>query len=486
MKKTILSILILAAALAAPLQAALNIGTAQTDITPPKRVPLQGQFELRLSQGIETPLTAQVVALESAGEQVIFVTADIVQVHSELQVAIQQKVATRETAINPAKIIINATHTHTAPTYSRNYPKLPVADDIMDYPEAIDFTAGRIADAIAAAWKNRKPGKMAFGLDFAVVGVNRRAVYADGTAEMYGNTQRAEFRGLEGKEDYDIGTIFFLDANDKMIAVAVNVACPSQEVEAHYKINADYWHPVRETLRKRFGSDLVVLGWIGASGDVSPHQWMVHKAAIERMNALRKLDTLQEITRKIDRAVADTWEAVKGTATADVPLAHRVETLHLPMRKVTEKEYLAAKAECDAIAAKLKANPDKAPAEVDWMAGIWHNRVLQRYEVQQKNPETRNPATIHVLRLGEVAIFTNPFELFSDYGIQMKARSPAVQTFVVQLADGGSVWIGYLPTERAVKGGHYSAIIQSNTIGPEGGQVLVEETLKRAGELFGK
>jgi hypothetical protein len=36
----------------------------------------------------------------------------------------------------------------------------------------------------------------------------------------------------------------------------------------------------------------------------------------------------------------------------------------------------------------------------------------------------------------------------------------------------------YLPSERAVKGGGYGAVIQSNVVGPEGGQVLVEETLK--------
>jgi len=48
-------------------------------------------------------------------------------------------------------------------------------------------------------------------------------------------------------------------------------------------------------------------------------------------------------------------------------------------------------------------------------------------------------------------------------------------TLVVQLANGGGT---YLPSERAVKGGGYGAVIQSNTVGPEGGQTLVEETLK--------
>ena len=74
-----------------------------------------------------------------------------------------------------------------------------------------------------------------------------------------------------------------------------------------------------------------------------------------------------------------------------------------------------------------------------------------------------------------MALATNPFELFTDYGLRMKARSPAVHTSIVQLtADCGA----YLPTERAVAGGGYSGRIDDGVIGPEGGRTLVEETVK--------
>ncbi len=89
---------------------------------------------------------------------------------------------------------------------------------------------------------------------------------------------------------------------------------------------------------------------------------------------------------------------------------------------------------------------------------------------------------LHALRLGDVAIATNEFELFTDYGVQMKARSPAVQTFLIQLT--GSA--GYLPTPRAVAGGSYSAIIQSSRVGPEGGQALVDRTEETLNTLWSK
>jgi len=55
----------------------------------------------------------------------------------------------------------------------------------------------------------------------------------------------------------------------------------------------------------------------------------------------------------------------------------------------------------------------------------------------------------------------------------MKARSKAVQTFVVQLVGPGT----YLPTEKAVRAGHYNAVVHSSLVGSEGGNVLVEKTV---------
>ena len=80
-----------------------------------------------------------------------------------------------------------------------------------------------------------------------------------------------------------------------------------------------------------------------------------------------------------------------------------------------------------------------------------------------------------------MAIASNPFELFLDYGNQIRARSHAEQTFLIQLANGDE---GYLPTEKAENGGHYSAFISSGVCGHAGGDQLVRETLKYINELF--
>jgi hypothetical protein len=100
---------------------------------------------------------------------------------------------------------------------------------------------------------------------------------------------------------------------------------------------------------------------------------------------------------------------------------------------------------------------------------------VDRHEKQQTAGLEPYTTEVHVIRLGDIAIASNEFELFTDFGIQIKARSPAIQTFVIQLAGAG----GYLPTELAVRGGGYSAIPESGFVGPQGGQELVERTVEQ-------
>jgi hypothetical protein len=61
--------------------------------------------------------------------------------------------------------------------------------------------------------------------------------------------------------------------------------------------------------------------------------------------------------------------------------------------------------------------------------------------------------------------------------VRIQARSPATLTCIVQLAGRGTSGT-YLPTFRAVEGGGYSAVIQSNVVGPEGGRMLVDESVR--------
>ena len=110
----------------------------------------------------------------------------------------------------------------------------------------------------------------------------------------------------------------------------------------------------------------------------------------------------------------------------------------------------------------------------------WLQEVAKRYKRQKT--ESTMPAEVHVVRLGDVAMATCPFEYYLDFGIQIKVRSPAVQTFLVQLAGKGT----YVPSPRSVQGGGYGSIPANNPVGPEGGQQLADYIVKTMRFLWGR
>ena len=446
------------------------VGAATISITPEEPVALAGQMRTRISQSVESPCTATALALESkpaegAGDQAILVSCDLVAIRDGLIDEVRAAVQPRANGLDLNKIVLSATHTHTAPVAREGTYVLP-DEGVMPIAEYRKFLVAQLADVIIQAWENRQPGRVGWGMDHAVIALNRRAVYANGTAQMYGKTDGPEFRGIEGYEDHAVEVLFFWNAKDELIATAINVPCPSQEVESRSAVNADFWHQVRTTLQERHGADLKVLGWTGASGDQSPHL-MFRKAAEERMRELRGLDRLEELARRIVNAWEVAYEGAKQDIHADVVFIHKVKEINLPVRQVTQEEYEDA-----------KANIEKLTDPKDQPRQRWYQRVVTRFESQK--PEDTDSMELHAIRLGDIAIATNQFELFTDYGIQMKSRSKALQTFIIQLAGPGS----YLPTERAVAGGGYSAVVASSRIGPKGGQVLVDETVELVNSLW--
>jgi len=305
----------------------------------------------------------------------------------------------------------------------------------------------------------------------AAVGHNRRVLYADGTAQMYGRTDRPDFSGMEGGRDDGVELLFTWDGAGELTGVVANVPCPSQVVEHLYVISADYWGEVRKQLRERLTPGLCVLPLCGAAGDQSPRDLVrLTRGEPDLWNE----PGLAELGCRI----ADAVERALPTASADVRteavLRHVSEMLELPARKVTSEEAAAVRARQEVLAQQEFA--PGAPEEGELRQ---NDDLLARYENQGESP--RFPIELHVLRIGDLALATNPFELFLDYGLRMKARSQALQTMVAQLACG---WGGYLPTARAVAAGGYGARVLDGEVGPDGGQALVERSVELINTLM--
>jgi hypothetical protein len=482
--KRILAVAVVAACLVVGNRAdgaELLVGAASADITPDRPVPLTGMRTVRVSQSILSRCTVNALALESRDgdktlDQAILVSCDLCVIRPGIQAGFRKHMAGRLPDFDLSKLFLAATHTHTAPVLLQDRYQEKAYGQAMQPKDYVPFLYQRMAQAVEKAWESRRPGAVAWGLGHAVVGNNRRAVYSDGSAKMYGDTDTPAFRGVEGYEDHAVDVLCFFDGEKRLTAAAITLACPSQSVGGP-TLSADFWHDVRALLHERHGEQLCVLGFCAPAGDQAPNL-LIRKKSEARMARLRGLTRTQELGRRI----ADAFDDVLGVAArdirTDVPLVHRVEQVDLPGLKVSDEDYARYKKLCEALDAK------KEMVGPDWWNRHFYGFVVDRYESQRKADPIRS-IEMHVLRLGDVAIATNPYELYVDYGVQIQGRSPAEQTILIQLA-AAMDFAYYVPTPRAVEAGGYSAEITHNLVGPEGAQVLVDRTVEAIDSLWSK
>ncbi|GAA5219407.1 hypothetical protein [Membranihabitans marinus] len=466
----------------------LYIGRASADITPELPVALMGQFHLRIAREVVNPLTASAIALETKSsnqteEMAIFVSCDLIWVSNLIISQVRDAVVKRIPGFDSNKIIINATHTHTGPViedesdqdayFYYNIPK----QGVTQVSEYRSFLVAQLTDIVVKAWTTREKGSMTWGIRRAAIPYNRRVVYKDGEAVMYGKMALPNFDNIEGYEDHDVQSLFYWNLSGTLLGMSINVACPAQIQESDNRIDADYWHSVRQKLGDIYGTDVVINSWAGAAGDQSPRA-IYRKQALQRMIDLSEEDRTEDVAQRIVEAVTKTHDVVKKDAQTDLVIKHSMEFLSLPKRIIAISEYVEARQTMVELQRQITADPNKS--DQHYVRMTWNQSIVERYEAQKLNPNPYFQTEVHVLRIGDIAIWTNQFELFTDYGIQVQVRSKALQTFAIQLAGPGS----YLPTEKAVAGGGYSAVCQSNIAGPEGGQILVEYILESIDEFW--
>ncbi len=498
----------------------LLIGWGEESLVPAKKVRLAGQFYERISQYVESEITATAMAVEADGEAMIMVSADLTSVPVYVLELVREKFAKEVADVDPMKIMIAATHTHTSHTMAppkdynskvaspivttrtilaefmppeKEYKALVTADDSVMLPsDASVFVSDQIAKACIKAWKNRKEALFANEFGRAAVGMCRRVHYDDGTSEMWGDTNSANFVALEGGNDSGIELLYIFDTDKKLTGVVANIACPSQILEQRSFISADYWGRAKAIIREKLGKDVYLLGLGGAGGDQCPRdlvRWVQPETPIDDPHVIRPLPlkhkadpSMFDISgcnkagKRIANEIISVFEDITEIK-SEMKFFHKVKTLNLPLRKATKEEYNNAVREIEYYVQK---NADKDVFTYADNAKMYvHSGTILRYRMQQT--QEIYPIEYHAIRFGPVAFVTNPFELFLDYGNRIKARSYAEQTFIVQLCCGQG---GYLPTEKAEKAGHYSAYITSGKVGHEGGDLLVREQLKDIAEMF--
>lgn len=490
----------------------LLIGFAEESIVPGRPVNLMGQLYERISESVESEISVTAIAVQTVDDSMIMVSADLPIAAPSLICAAREKFASMTDEIPASKIIIGAIHTHTSINYlphlttskqilneflpeGKKYTEIvQKSDDVFEGEEAHEFIARAIATAAKKAWDRRKAAKYANGFGRAVVGHCRRVVYDDGSAKMWGDSNSANFLELEAGSDSGIELMYFFDTDNKLEGVMANIACPAQVLEHHSFISSDYCGKVKKFLREKFGEDLYFLLFIGAAGDQAPRdmiRWVDPEKPVKDPHITRDFTIERKadpsmfdikgctlLGKRVANEIINVYEELEDDdLRSEAMFEHKIFNMDLPLRKATIEQYEHAVREIEHYVEK---NKDKEVFDFKDNAAMYvHAGTIARY----RNQQTKEifPIESHVVRFGDVAIVTNPFELFLNYGNYIKARSYAKQTFICELTCG---WGGYLPTEKAEKGSHYSAYITSGNVGHEGGDLYVRKMVAEINNMW--
>lgn len=265
------------------------VGVATADITPEEPIRLAGYAgrEAPVSEVLQ-PLRATAIAFgDSAEGPSVLVTLDLIGVPAALTEAVAERLA--PVGIERARLVIAATHTHSAPELTGVLPTHITAPRPAEAEAVIERYTARLVDRVEtvarAALADRRPARVSWGQGTARFAANRR-VLRDGKWAAWGIQP-------EGAVDHDLPVMRITDLDGGLRAVLLGYACHATTYDGD-AIHGDWPAAARDTIEARHpGSTALVL--IGAGADANPNPRRTAEAVAQ--HAL-------EIAEEVDRVMA--------------------------------------------------------------------------------------------------------------------------------------------------------------------------------------
>ncbi len=395
----------------------LLIGIAEVNYTPTVGLDMAGNYRGNdyASRGVHDSLYAKaLVAANQKGEKVALLTVDICFIPKETIEMMRAYIAGK-TTIKAANIMIMATHTHSGPVADLNAPKVK------------EFLA-KAASAVVAADKSLQPSVLSVGRSAENrISHNRRLKCIDGTTHMCWEKFTPGFV-IEpwGPIDPEVITLSVAQ-NGKQKGAIVNFACHATTLTGNnWLYTADYPGYMAEAIKKVKGNGFMPLFFNGCCGNVTQVDYKVGfpdtYQECQRIGYMLGVAALQAISNE-KPVSSDILKVSKEM----VPVKHLSITndqfnwAQAVMKKV-EKEGMPP-AQADGI-------PDAQYAK-DWLAMRRTQNEVDSLEVM-------------VVRIGDAAFVGLPGEMFTEFGMDIKAQSPCKNTMVMGLTNDER---GYFPTK---------------------------------------
>ena len=424
------------------MNAQLKVGVAEVDITPPVGALLAGSLKPRISQGIDNPLFAKAIVLESGGTRLACVTLDLISLDRGYGGDEAVRLASEATGIPESHISYSCSHTHTGP-YTRQRTQQHVN------AEWLAALPAKFAEAVAQADAAEVPAKLSRCRAFENrVQHNRRIRFKDGrhvNTWLLRNHTNSELQALcsAGPVDPEVGMLAFDGPDGKLLAVLYHFTLHANS-DFGPQLSADYPGVVSRHIRQAFGDQAMSLFLPGCCGDINRHSHDHETAgsllAESMIPALEKRQPMD----------------------GPFPLAAKKRNIRVPLRD-------------------LELDQEERLEKCGWGAEL--DQYFRDGHAQLRAEGIDHVETIvQAFRIGDTGFMTLPGEVFVDWQVRVKEQSPFPWTFPIELSNDS---LGYLITRDAWEGGGYEALTSAATfVDVAGVELMVDRGLEMLRQLW--
>jgi len=443
-------------------------GAAKVDITPEKwPVSMVGQFYDRGATNAFDPLHSRAIVLDDGTVRLAIVVVDNCLIPRNI-LDEAKRVAAKASGIRADRMLVSATHTHSAPA-SRDWP----AVGIKATPSYVKQLTAGIAESIVAASQRLEPAEVGWGVGHAPKEVSNRRWFvkdAGRIADPFGRTNDVVRtnppRGSKvlikpaGPTDPDVSFLTIRSVSGRPIALLANYSLHYVGGIPTGGVSADYFGEFARVIERRLGKgnpDFVGIMSNGTSGDINNYNFThprPRKPPFEQMRLVA--DYVAEAVVSAHQSVEFGRKIPLAMAQRDVQVAYRKAT---PEQKVFAKKTLAS---------------NKTDRKHKWSRSYAH--WIQRLS---ELPPTE-PVIVQAVRIGDLGIASFPFEAFVEIGLDIRKGSPFGTTFTIELANGHN---GYLPTPKQTEWGGYETWTGSAWFASDTSVKLTTAVVKMLGDL---
>lgn len=446
-------------------QAVFQAGASTANITPPLGSGLVGNFGIPPPANyVHDELHARSLVLDDGTTKLVFVVVDNVGIIREVFDE-AKRIIFEETKIPTAQILISSDHTHSASGIGEIRGGWNAGRPLDDYQR---FLVRRIADGVRIAVNNLEPARIGWGAGNVPQHLfNRRWKMKNPVVNPFGDMDQVlmnpgiknpELLEPAGSTDPQVSFISVQSLKGRPIGILANYSLHYVGGVPKDHISADYFAVFADRIQELLKADrqdppFVGIMSNGTSGDVNNINFRGPAEKHEPYAKMRIVanDVAHEVLRVYQTIQHKDW----------VPLGAAQSELNLKVRRPSS--------EMIAYAQKVLAKPD-TETPVHRLEKTYAERTMQ----MNGWPENID-VLMQTFRIGELGLAAIPFEVFTEIGLEIKAKSPFKSSFTIELANGS---YGYLPTPEQHQLGGYETWLGTNKVEKESSQKIVTEILK--------